>query len=438
MKKLFFLLAMCLLMAACSSHLDEPQMAELPETDGQSDYLTPAEACEIASDAYAHFYGAGETTTSSRSIRKAYAHFYLADNLSRSENPALYVVEFEEGGFAVVNAHKIASTQIYAVVEEGQFDESNNPGLKHFMESTDERVRAEAKANSETQPASRMSGMIGGGAISPFKPLPFDKGEYLGGDSIKRHIYVKWSRYAPYNAFCAIKSGDTRYDLGSFPTATGMLVAHYRYNDKPLEYMIEDKVCDCHWPDMLAANNYNALNATGKNDVAFFLNYLGERYEGYYFRNGQFLGIDKLERFVKGFYGNSNWFKDGMLVTDSIPFNYLFEDLRDYGPQLMYGETSDGEFKDMWIVEGAKYEKYKSHSLSAVDENGNPIYDSTYTYRTDKYLYINWGVAGASNGWYNFGTMYANNAEDVSPYGTFYKNNMSTIVGIRFVDWKTR
>lgn len=421
MKKLFFLLAMCLLMAACSSHLDEPQMAELPETDGQSDYLTPAEACEIASDAFDNFFkGTADATPSSRSARSAYAHFYQSDALSRSQSPSLYVVDFEEGGFAVVNAYRNASTRIYAVVEEGQFDDSDNPGLKYYMAFTEERAAAEY--------AKRANSIIGGGIV------PIKKDKLINRRDTLIKTRSEWNRNAPYNSRCAFMPNSTeRYPVSTLAMSLATLVADQRWRNR--EFKVESFrdgriYYSFDWTEMLEFSTIDYLTDTGQNDICKFLEY----YNTFDYRQdekGDFISHDVVPDVVSDVMEYSHWLSKPRIYKHGAPIDTVFERLaNDKIPQVMYGEQADESVGDVWLIQGARIDTYQMESPSIDGTAPGAIYEM-------EYLYFNWCLGGRSNGWYFYNGVwheYYNNDEstgkdDPNVIGECYTKNILMALG---------
>ena len=427
MKKLFFLLAMCLLMAACSSQPDEPQMAELPETDGQSDYLTPTEACEIASDAFDNFFkGTADATPSSRSARSAYAHFYQSDALSRSQSPSLYVVDFEEGGFAVVNAHRNASTQIYAVVEKGQFDDSDNPGLKYYMAYAEERAAADyvKRANSSR-------------GIGVLPPLEIKKDKLINSDVCLRKGRSEWDRRAPYNNKCAFMPNSTeRYPVSTLAVSLGSLVADIKYRNGNLktESFRDGKVYTFHWDEMLEFSTIDYLTEVGQEDICTLLDYFNSFDTSYLNEKGDFISHELVPEAIQNIIGLSHWFTTPTIFKHGTTIEDIYNNILAIGTaQLMYAEEADKTVGDVWLVEGAKIDTYQRDSPSIDGSVPGEIYDMPY-------LYFNWCLGGRSNGWYYYSTVwieYYNNDEstgkdDPNIIGECYTKNILSILDVEF------
>lgn len=434
MKKLFFLLAMCLLMAACSSHLDEPQMAELPQTDGQSDYLTPTEACEIASDAFDNFFkGTADATPSSRSARSAYAHFYQSDALSRSQSPSLYVVDFEEGGFAVVNAHRETNVPVFAVVENGSFDETGNAGLKHYMMFASER----AKGN---RPASRLSGPIGGTGNNDPYIIRGDK--LINTKEIKTYVMTNWSRYAPYNGLCNFMPNTTeRYPLGTFATVLGSIVSFHKdtkfYLD--VEPIMKDKYYSFDWFEMLEGPTYDDLSTVGKKNLLEFLTLLNN-FDSRFLENGELTDYTMPEASLDDLIGETYWFSTPTVYNRYVSPEEIYDNINVNGPQMMYGEEYEDPIGDVWMLQGVKYNTYRMDNPNMQDPiTGEQLPGEGPEY-TISYLYMNWCLGGRANGWFFYNGVwhdYSNNIYDAPDYDPDaptgnYTYNIHPILDIRY------
>lgn len=398
MKKLFFSLIMGILMIACSSQFDEPKMTTPSEYGGQSVYLTPTEACEIASTAFENFNNDGCAKPYSRSARNAYAHLYESSVFSRSQTPSLYVVDFEEGGFVVVNAHREASTQIYAVVEDGQFDDSDNPGLKYYMEYAEERAASDHKKRL--------------GNIEILPPIEIKKDKLINRRDTLITPVTKWHRNAPYNTKCALMPNSSeRYPVGTIAMSLATLIADQKSRRKDLreESFRDGRVYySFNWAEMLEFTTIDHLSKTGRDDVCELLEY----FNTFDYRQdikGDFINHDVVPDGLATIMEYSHWLSKPYIFKNGTSVKVVMDTLCIRNtPQVIYGEEEDKSVGDVWLIQGARIDTYQKVSPSIDGSEPGPIYEQ-------EYLYFNWCLGGRSNGWYFYNVVwhdYYNNDDD--------------------------
>ncbi|MCM1522672.1 MAG: Spi family protease inhibitor [Muribaculaceae bacterium] len=398
-KEFFFSLAMSLLMVGCSSN-DEPQPTVLDlDSAVSSSILTPSEACSRAAEAYAQFHG--QETQNSRSAKTATATPYKS-GLSRGEDPALYVVEFEEGGFAVVNAYRNALTKLYAVVEEGNFDDTNNSGLRYYMEYATERAQAE---NSAIEAGSSRAVGVTPNPITPvYPPITIESDRLIGSDSLKIHSRICWSRNTPFN----IAPGQSSpYNLGSLATAMASLAAYYMdlktdLGVETLRYGGTRYVFD--WFEMLKYTSYSSLSTSGKSGVREFLHYMQTYIDNEfpeYMEDGQFLSHQIVPEALSAIMNETIWF-NGCTKYSRASISEIRKNLNDHGPQMMYGETVEKTIGDVWLIRGVKINEYEKEIRNYQDPITGEYTGVIYQQYEMTYVYFDWCLEGRSNGWFSY------------------------------------
>ena len=203
------LIALCAVLSmglySCSSQEEPLQpVNEQDETAFYTDHITPEEACVKAAEAMNHHFG--KDLPQSRAMSGATARLYGG---SRSGESNLYVVEYDEGGFAVVNANRDAKVDVFAVVPEGTFDTTENPGLEFYMNYADERA--------------------GGGIVirpDPVLPIVPVKQLVSRDQSFRCEIPFKWERGMPYNYENRETPTSNPHDIQSGPMSIAMIVGY--------------------------------------------------------------------------------------------------------------------------------------------------------------------------------------------------------------------
>ncbi|MCM1164267.1 MAG: Spi family protease inhibitor [Muribaculaceae bacterium] len=419
----------CLFTVACTAQMEEPQV-KMAEESNQATFITPDEACSIAVDSYNRFHGLS-TDTPSRSIRSAKAHLYHA-SLSRSNQEALYVVEFDEGGFAVVNAFRNTQTDLLALVDEGTFDDTANSGLKYYMEYATERVISENANQANTYGAGSNIGIV-----------PIQQDKFIRADSTLHLTYIKWSRNSPYNNDLPLINGTSEhYPLGSLATAIGSLAANYYYemgrNDVE-SFREGGKKYSFDWDEILAAPSYGRLREEGKKGVCSFLSYAYMKVAEYpeYMEDGQFINHDIVPDALEDVINGTPWFRGAAIEFSHVSAESLSSEISMKGPQMMYGETDEETVGDVWLIEGVKTELWRKES-PWIEGSDHSVNDGIVEYTKD-YIYINWCLEGHSNGWFYYYSGladYSNNdpqKPDYDPniYGQSYTHHIIPVLNIR-------
>lgn len=360
---------------------------------------------------------------------------YHNESLSRNQNPSLYVVDFEEGGYVVVNAYRNAETEVFAVVNDGQFDDSDNSGLRYYMNFASERAAASV-------PASRANGPIGIGGGNGSEIIKGDK--VIEDKEWLMSMYTSWSRYEPYNKLCNLMPNSTeRYPLGTFATVLGSMVSYHKYiNDYMDDETFKDgKRYTLHWFDMLSGRKYESVNEVGKNDICILLNYLNNL-DDEYLSEGKFTSHTNAESQLRALVGESQWFTSPKLYLNYVSPSDIYINLLTNGPQMMYGETENETIGDVWMIQGAKYITYEKENPNLQDPiTGEQDPTGSRERYTVSYLYLNWCLGGRGNGWFFYNGVwydYYNNQYDSPDYDPNYPtdNYMYNVIPVMDIKYK--
>ncbi len=390
MKKLFFLLAMCLLMAACSSQPDEPRMADSPvSTEENGLIITESEAISRASQAFTYFFGDAEGVNS-RSARTGRATIY-GMNQSRdldAPNP-LYAVNFEEGGFVLISALRDGNSVPYAISDTGVFDTAENPAAAEFINlylSDSDAKNDSIYKKINFDPVYEIVTEI---VPEGWRTDPLDSRYFLedkhSKSAVVRDVPVKWGQSYPYNKYCFTKSGEQAL-VGCMAVAVGQIAA---YKKSPA--MLDGY--SFHWDDMTSAPSIWDLTSQGMDDVARLLSIVGNK-------AGMDYGVDGSGASLEGglnAFRQMGYAKARITESRSDCINSL--------PSLMVGSTNSG-VGHAWVVDGYKYERTEivrhpktNHSVTI-----------PYLGYSNGYLKFNWGWNGSCDGYY----MYIHGSFDAS------------------------
>lgn len=379
MKKLFiFASVLTTFFVGCTSIYDAP---ELPSNDIKytGKYISPDEAYDIALKGLEEF-----GFQNSRRSRFASVYLYNEANKSRKsseQDSTFYIVNFTEGGFAVVAAKRDVLNPIFGIAENGNFDTENNPNLQYYM-----NIGKECYA--ERNPLL---------PIRPWNP-PLDTTMHnLGNiqfDSTvtytNRYVPTKWGQLYPYNAYCPPReNGNGNQPVGCLALAISQILAFHRY---PSEFIFENTKYVLDWNEILLCNNLEDLEYTsllGTSQAQRLLSVMGKMLNSKY-------SDDKTTAFL-GDAAPVLWSLN--YNASNLKFHPTIEEcitaLRDYGPILIAGDIknkpTEGSEGHGWIVDAVKIKKIYWPGTSQTEKT---------LFGTHYYFNMNWGVCGKGDGFY--------------------------------------
>lgn len=372
---------------SCSSEdVDEVASGEVnAEAVGYA--VTPEEAVEIARNALEIFQDStnGRSKESPRKVASLAGRKCKARASSDSTaTSSFYIVNFEGGGFAVVSSDKRA-TEIYAISDEGSFDEESNEGVKSFMEAAEvyqsEEIAASTASTVDLQTFKSMDDII-----NPYLTVTIDgvtynmKTETTYSNSPFYLLKTIWNQGSPYNYKCPIIDGQNA-KTGCVPIAVAQIAAYHKqpqeynghtyYWDSILESEMitsnsDDKALSAaeliHDIGVLAGTKYGAKSSsTSKSNVYDALKGLGYSY-------------DKMR---------------------SFNFSSVKSSVANDCPVYMRGKDEGEDSGHAWVVDGyytvcEKYTYYKLNTWEVV-RKGSSERD---------YIHCNWGWGGTSDGYF--------------------------------------
>lgn len=367
MRKLFFIITAFVISLAGCSTFEEPAM-EGKSQKQDSRFISGAEACQIATKAFVDF----RMEPVSRSSRTAFASLYRPSDRSRSISDTLfYIVNFTEGGFAVVSADRYAKDRIIGISDKGHFEEEGNECLKEYM---DYAIWNYPIWRDSMKPHSRDSTLT----------IPVDTVITYHD----RFLPTLWAQGYPYNKYCPVLSNGSHAAVGCVAVAMGQVLAYHRRPEKINGYVMK-------WSEMLTSQQIYSVSATGEDCIAHLLSECGKLVNMNYGTSSGAYTSDVPEALKKLGFMNAEYHQD---------LSRCIESLKSEGPVQMRGPGHS------WVTDGAKILVMKS-----------PFFSDT---TTENYLHMNWGWGGSSDGYFLVKPEY--NENNVLGY-----NYLSYITGVK-------
>lgn len=305
-----------------------------------------------------------------------------------------YVVNFEEGGYAVVPSDKRA-TSVYALSNEGYFSPDANDGVKLFMDMAEDYLKNEILVfDPDSIP------LIHGGQFGDWEKIWGDDDMHnypiinIGGhdcyDKVTRTqstpfylLETKWGQGYPYNNECFTDNG-ARAVTGCVATALAQIMA---YHKQPQSY----KGHYYYW-DYMPQSQSDYDGSTEAYSVCYLMNDIGKAVSMNY-------GTDE-----SGAYSKRCPFALSL-------FGYSCDGLNDYNasnivtsldnnmPVYLDGQDQYSGTGHAWVADGYYYIRIQHQYYST--ENLSPygqFVEMTY------YFHMNWGWDGYgtndNNGYY--------------------------------------
>lgn len=380
MNKFFasFMLTAVSLVTACSSN-EEPVVP--PVEEQQPEAVAPTVDAGPAISEIAAKSAAMQALSSFFGTEMSRADGTRIETINANGKPSLYVVEFEQGGYAVIDADSLAPVRVLAVAENGNCPEI---GKSYLL----------SKKNVYSSDAYTITPPV----IKPDLPL---KPEPVKSDTIRALWRTpQWSQNAPYNKYCFTKSG-VQSVAGSVAVAMATIMA---YNQSP------SKVgnLNINWSQVWPNGNSNATDVVAQL-MAEIGRVCGFTYKNDYVIFRQSSIVAQLEKF--GF-------------TAAKSTNKISEVLNLVSPAIAYSETLDGE-DWTWVIDGRM--KISTYVPGYIDVDGNP---TPGAWNTWEYLHFNWGLDGECDGWYLADSKWYFESDDETIYLSQNSEDLHFIVNL--------
>lgn len=234
MKKLLLLFfSFILLQTSCSDSFELEQTVEFKqENDLENNFSVGMnEAVIIASQALDRLNNSFVDSRNSSKSRTVKQVLTYPTSQSRVAETSLYIVNFEEGGFAIVSADE-RTTDVYALSNEGEF-KLDNVNSAYFMNMIttcfNEEIDSISSQGTDVSIAAEQP--------APEGPEIYAKIEYEGRECYWYSettqttpfnlLVTNWSQGEPYRHFCFTESGENAV-AGCVPIAMAQIMAYHK------------------------------------------------------------------------------------------------------------------------------------------------------------------------------------------------------------------
>lgn len=406
MKKIIYSLIAIVAMTACSSTDEPARQAEADTPPFSAKYLTEDEAVKMAQSALIEFgfsKGSRSNGTANVSLYRSHA------SRSAESDTAFYIVNFTNGGFAVVAADKAIGNPVFGVGP-GQFEVSSENGTSDYMET----VALYAVIRPPVGPT-KPNGPL---PLQPADSIPRgiiidgDFGNYFQLDPQKsfttectKYTNTDWGQEHPYNFHCP-----NWCLVGCGPLTVGQLMTYYK---KPSS--LEGH--SFNWDLMLSSRKLTDDSPYSQIDMtALMLRLIGKIVRTSYGFDQSFTDIRNVLAFFHNYGYSSAYF-----TTNTYTF---MNQLSNHGPFLMTANTNLG-YGHAWVVDGYRHihEEYDEY-----DSNKRLIGGCT---KDLYYFRMNWGENGCSNGYFRIDNkLEVTYTDEDSNSSTTIYNGFEGIVGL--------
>lgn len=386
MKKVYLLVQVFLVLffISCSEADLNHELSTL--ANEKVDYcLSQENAIDIAIESLKNLDANSESLTRVASAKWKVCDVYQYPSVTTrtaGEKDFFYIVNFSDGGFAVVPNNEKA-TDVYALSTEGRFDVEENENLKDFMSRAQEYLYEEVSV-----------------VPCQFQPVPppddiknYAKEWYAGEWCYAKRITTsttpffllktEWNQYEPYRLFCFTSAGE-QAAAGCVAVAMAQIMA---YHKQPQSYNGHAYL----WDEMLRYSYVPSIGAVAES-VAYLVNDIGKEVQMQY---GTFEKGGSSSNINNAFLGFLTY---GFQVTVPQKYNSekVLESLELNRPVLIRAtdvNSGNGEGHE-WVVDGYYQEStsvqyYSEETLEYKGGRGS----------SKKYLHCNWGWS-SGNGYF--------------------------------------
>ena len=407
MKKVYYFLFAALSLASCSSE-DDFETTGNNSTDVTSNLSNPEirsydEALTIAKDAISMLEEDENTTRSgepSRTINLANGVKTYSKNVTRSDgsvsnDPLLYVFNFnDDKGFAVVSANR-ATEGLLAVVENGSYDPNSKWDDSSFANECLENLKKYAeKAKSADKGVTRSTNAQGSELSSQYSSVDYDiVRDYVSINKIAPKLKVEWGQRGDIASWCPNKIA------GSGPIALAQIMSFHKWPRHINLTHLDNRDNYQNWELMVTYKNSNAKIPSSFIQFPAFIREIGHRTGAKYLSNQTVTDISKLRSFmISQQYAVSDLFTLNLWVgVYSRGLTDMIKKLTKMSFIVVQANsvTKSGN-THTFVIDGCDY-YYRSEMV--YKKGTRELVDGSTTYN---YLnHINWGEGGTYNGYYS-------------------------------------
>lgn len=389
-KYLFILLVLSLFLTSCENEIG---FTEQNSSRG-SFQITPQEAAQIASCSAISYSTRSKNVEAENVLSISFSE---VDSTAQEANqPLMYVVNYKQGGYALVPADKRVSTPILALIDNGQFnDKVKKNFLSQFIAKDIENyIRNEIAVYQDSQ---NQDYRITYTSIKEYQNV------------VDTLIKTQWTEGAPFNNYCQVSGTKKRAKAGCAAIATGQIFAYYKY---PAKYNGHDYL----WNEILSGEK-QPTTEKGKTAVAYLISDIG-----------------RLDKTIYGVSSSATNVTNVKNALNTMGYNYTYEQnplsfviyvnvLRSH-PVLISATEENKKIGHIWVIDGyadgiryKQYEDYNTGEIVKTEKEVLPL------------VHCNWGWGGQGNGYYLF-NVFDMQYKDPHKTRATYNSNISAYVNI--------
>lgn len=390
-------------MASCSQN-EEPSFIHQNQSDFNPGHLrSEIEAIELAKQVIEDYEGE-DYAPLSRAMSSIEVDTYTDGNMTNeADSNSVYVVNFKEGGFALVSANPDI-TMPFGFSDKGSFEvNTSDGGLSEYI----------------LQSCSAASGFIRfpiDSILRPIEPAPFPgspetymivtHGDHechrvptatnVYGNKTQYLLTTNWDQWPPFNN-SVVQDFNKPFPAGCVPVAMGQIMAYHR---KPSSYGNET----FNWSLMLTTPTYSWIDDPGCRDVAYLLRWLGKKLSAEYSLGGtSAFDHDAAWLFRELGYSNAN--------LTAYSYTTVVNEINNGRPVYVSGARPNATTGHAWVVDGYYY------VVNTIDYyHVNTVKHCSTVYERTNYAHCNWGWKGDKNGFYQSDIFHISNEQEYSQY----------------------
>lgn len=308
-----------------------------------------------------------------------------SDNSSLENTPGFYIINFEDGGFAMV-PNDTRATEVYAYSDKGTLQLGVDENVDYYMSLANNCLNYEIENSSFTDlpitPAPEPT--------DPNNPqnyaIVYHGGHYchkmpvrtLNTGSNNYLLKTEWHQSIPYNLFC-ITSNNSMIPAGCVAIALGQIMAYHKkpqsFNYHPYQW---DLITQYETVDPLSSSAYSVAQLIYDIGVSAGANYLGGDCSA---------TIDGACNALSAFGYNNN--------KTNYSFSVIANNIDQNRPCYVRGDNNTPNETHAWVIDGYKSTSntYKYYHQSTLELCATDI-------ETTSYVHCNWGGDSSFNGFF--------------------------------------
>lgn len=418
MKKVYYFLFAALSLASCSNE-DAFETTDNNSTDVASILSTSEtrsydEALAIAKNAISMLEDSTNTTRSGEPSRtldlangvKTYRKNVTRTDGSVSNDPLLYVFNFNDNkGFAVVSANR-ATEALLAVVENGSYDPNSkwNDSFAHECLENLKTYVAEAKPEANVtrsgerqEPGSYFNDFDYYTYIGPYVVAEGDGYRFMRDvkniHTIAPRIKVEWGQRGDIASWCPNKIA------GSGPIALAQIMSFHKWPRHINLTFYDNRDNYQNWELMETYKNSSYQIPESFVQFPAFIREIGQRTGATYMADKTVTDISNLRSFMK----SQQYAVSEVCTLNTAIFNDVITMIKKLTNMsflvVQANSTTNRSNYHTFVIDGCNYYQVHEYLEGRQVERGSMRYDETCYYMLN---HINWGEGGLYNGYYTF------------------------------------